>query len=285
MKRFLVSFVFAATILSFGVVGQATTINYGGITYSSVYTGLNFSDIWDLTAGDLTLSYSIDMSGVTQTSASDIVWVEVGLREVGATNFMPGPTDTYQGGAGGWMTSSVDDLAPDSDSWDIDDKHNLQASGGQDEADYDATNPNTVDGPFGTSSSKGIWFDRDGVDSSQDDSAANTGGVYNIDITYHAINAGLGTMFATVNGNVEDLTTGFDTNGDGVIDTDPAGLSFKGNMKAMQVFSCAFYNGAVGDVIVSGITANGSPVPEPATMMLFGVGLLGIAGVSRRKRS
>ncbi|MCL2789128.1 MAG: PEP-CTERM sorting domain-containing protein [Desulfobulbus sp.] len=35
----------------------------------------------------------------------------------------------------------------------------------------------------------------------------------------------------------------------------------------------------------SGTGKPGSPVPEPATMMLFGTGLLGLAGVARRKSS
>ena len=30
--------------------------------------------------------------------------------------------------------------------------------------------------------------------------------------------------------------------------------------------------------------ASGAPVPEPATILLFGLGILGVAGVSRRKK-
>ena len=32
------------------------------------------------------------------------------------------------------------------------------------------------------------------------------------------------------------------------------------------------------------MTGTAAPVPEPATMMLFGIGLLGLAGEARRKK-
>jgi len=283
MKRIVLTVVLSSAVF-LGLPAFGDSINYGNVTFVPTYSAQNFGNVWDLTLGDLVLTYQVDLSGVTQSAAYETPYVEVGLHEVGASDFNPGPFNTYQGGAGGWMTSLVGDLATDPANLDLDDKHNLSASGGRGEGDYDATDPNTVGAPFGTFANSGIWFDRDGVDPWQDDSAANTGGIYDIVITYHAIDNSLGTMFATVNG----LSTGFDTDGGSFsIDTIPAGLSFTGDMRQMQVFTGAWWtSGAGGSVQVSDITADGNlaVVPEPATMTMVGLGLGGVALIHRRKR-
>lgn len=49
-----------------------------------------------------------------------------------------------------------------------------------------------------------------------------------------------------------------------------------------------YYNpswGFVDDINVEGETSSNSPIPEPATMSLFGMGLLGLAGYGKRKSS
>jgi len=276
---FIVFLLFASTILFAIPVNAADsiTINYSDLELNTPYEDWNGTDVWDLTQGDLTLSYTIDMSTINQPGtwytfiAAWTTYVEVGLRGEGAGNFNPGPFGVYQGRCGGWMTSDSDTWAdsdgytesgnPDPDSTqDLDDKHALSASGGRGEGDYDVLGDDwdTVLAPFGSGNNFGIWFDRDGVDQWQDDMWGNlgpggvgsgdglrynTGGIYDIVITYHAIDAngngdktddGLGVMFATVNG----YPTGFYTTWvNGEPQLYPAGLSFKGDMEHMQVFA------------------------------------------------
>jgi chitodextrinase len=263
------------------------TKHYGDLTLNAPYETKHWKDVWDLTQGDLTLSYTIDMTGLNQPGTWDTFkswqtwYTQVGLRGEGAPDFNPGPFDEYQGKCGGWMTSDSDNWTdsdgytekgnPDPDSiQDLDDKHILQASGGRGEGDYDVllSDPDTVlDPTIGSFSNYGVWFDRDGVDPWQDndpDTPApggsavpwaqqdgrktyNTGGVYRIEITYHAIDDGLGVMFATVNGDPDGevepedvdipVPQGFVRNNDGTYQYYPAGLSFQGDMKHMQVFA------------------------------------------------
>ena len=247
-----------------------TTVYHGSLTLSPAYTATNWGEVWDLTQCDLTLSYTIDMTGITQPAPWQTSYTEVGLRELGASDFNPGPWDTYQGGKGGWMVSLVGDLTTNPNSQDLDDKHNLAASGGRDERDYDATDPDTVVAPFGTYVNYGIWFDRDGVDPWQavywgmvDGGTYNTGGIYHIEISYHAINPNLGTMFATING----IPTGFYTAGwkPDQPDIYPAGLSFKGDMAWMQLFAGLWApDDTYGDVVLSDITITGCmALPAP----------------------
>jgi len=261
---------------------NATTIkSYGDLTLTppGVWTVMSthWSDVWDLTKGDLTLSYTIDMTGVMQPVVWDTSYTEVGLRTEGASDFNPGPFGKYQGGCGGWMTSLYGDLTPSPGALSLFDKHNLGASGGEGEGDYDCLVPTAVVAPFGSGNNHGIWFDRDTVDPWQDDDPLtpppggsavpwgshnhqtyNTGGIYQIVIQYHEINANLGSMFATVNG----IPTGFYLGGyhDGVPDYYPAGLSFKGDMARMQVFAgiIAPDSGAVyGFTVIHDLTVTG----------------------------
>lgn len=287
--RFQTVLLCCVCLIACGSAGGADTVNLGAVSLSPGFSAGNFADIFDLTRGDLTLSYSIDMRNITQPAPWVTSYVQVGLRQVGAGNFNPGPWDTYQGGAGGWMNSLVGDLTPSPDTQSLFDKHNLGASGGRGEADYDATAPDTIIGPSGGTANHGIWFDRDGVDQWQaqhhlavDGGTYNTGGVYDIVINYHAITPTLATMFATVNGVQQGFYTGGYNPGDP--DFWPAGLSFKGDMTQMQLFYGLWApQGVGGDVLLDGISvAAAPPVPEPMSLALAGIGLGAVARVRRR---
>lgn len=180
------------------------------------------------------------------------------------------------------MTSLVTSTASNPGSLNLNDKHNLSASGGRGEGDYDvyaSDRAAVVSPPFGNQDTFGFWYDRDGVDPYQNSTTANTGGKYNIEIKYHAIDSGLGSMVATINGVDQQFKIGGDYTG-------AAGLSFKGDMTQMQVFTGAWYtSGASGNVEVSNITATSSvsPVPEPGTIVAA-FGLLGPAGFFFRRK-
>ena len=200
-----------------------TMPSYGDITLDNWWKG-NFPELWDLTQGDLTLSYTLDMS---QIATSGWAVVEVGMRELGAPNIDPDLS-------GGWMQSNYIDGTINPNSLKGNDMHLLSKHGWLYQT-YDAEDANTLITPYWSGANYGFWFDRDGVDQWQadmwgmvDGGTYNTGGVYEIVITYHAIDANTGTMFATINGVHQGLYIG------GWKDAEPefypAGRSFNGDI-------------------------------------------------------
>lgn len=197
---------------------------------------------WDLTKCDLTLSYTLDLSG---TSGFDRV----------AVGFIDPVWNA------GYMQSHPSYAAQTNDlKFDIDDNHYLNSS----HAGYGATRYNVlpdgsiVDPPFGSNSNYGFWFDRDGVDQWQQDMFVdggnyNTNGIYEIIITYRYVDtlpdgSHIGTMLATIN----DLTQDFPSKG--IVG---AGKSLAGDLTALQLYWQVSVPGAtVSDISVTGCRGN-----------------------------
>ena len=225
-----------------------TTKNYETKVLSNWQSG-NFSDLWDLTQGDLVFSYTIDMSNIATAG-----WAvtEVGLRQVSAPNLDPNLK-------GGWMQSNYLIGGNNNTSRNNNDMHLLSKHGWLYQT-YDAADSITlITPPYWSGNNHGFWFDRDGVDEWQDDlwgaaGTYNTGGIYNVVITYHAINNDTGTMFATINGVQQGLYIGDWKNAQP--EFYPAGRSFIGNMANMQVFYGR--GGGGGTVTLSNISVTGT---------------------------
>ena len=221
----------------------------------------NFDEVFNLTKGDLTLSYTIDMSGITTPG-----WAvtEVGLREAGGPNIDPN-------GQGGWMQSNYINGVDTPDDQDLNDFH-LLSKHGWSEQYYDADGPESVISPYWSGNNYAFWFDRGGVDPWQDDDPTtpspggsavpwgvgdgvtyNTGGVYDIVITYHAIDATTATMFATINGIPQGLYIGGAKNAEP--EFYPAGRTFSGDMTQMQAFFGR--GGGGGNVALSNMQVTG----------------------------
>jgi len=224
------------------------TEDYGNVVIPQ-WNWSNFGDIWDLTQCNLALSYTIDMSEIASPGWSV---TEVGLREVGAPNIDPNLK-------GGWMQSNYIYPGSNPNTQDNNDMHFLSKHGWSHQH-YDAEDADTLVTPYWSGANYGFWFDRDGVDEWQadlwgniDGATYNTNGVYEIVITYHAIDANTGTMFATINGVQQGLYIGGWKNDEP--EFYPAGRSFTGDMTQMQVFYGR--GGGGGTVTVSDIMVTG----------------------------
>lgn len=243
---------------------EAATKEYDDVQLSGGFEASHFDDLWDLTSGDLTLSFTYDANGLVDQETSqwqDHAWAELGVREVGAGNFNPGGSS---GGKGVWLATDHDEWQslntfdpdpPGLPTLDLDDKLILQRTGGHGEGDYNL--PSTPPNPW---ANHRIWWDRDGVDPWQNDETANTGGIYDIVITLHATSDTAGTAYMSLNG----LDQGFETNNDwNTIELTPAGMTFTGDMKKMQVFYGIYGYGATHSVEFKNIEVQGYKVDTP----------------------
>ena len=242
----------------------STVVTYPSRTLTSngaVDAG-HFDDVWDLTAGDMTLSFTYDANGLVDEygGAAAHAWAELGIRDTTTVaNFNP------PSGKGVWLATDYDwtvgtfdpDVTPNLD---LDDKLILQQVSGQGEGAYNLPSPPPVPG-----NNHRFWWDRDGVDPWQNGETANTGGIYNVVITLHATDLTNGTAYMTING----LAQGFETDGIwGTIELTPAGMNWTGDMKHLQVFYGLFGYGATHSVNFNNITVTGVLAPIRAYICL-----------------
>jgi hypothetical protein len=244
-------------------LANADSINYGDVSLSGGFQSGHFYEVWNLTACDLTISFTYNANGLVDDFGGGAhAWAELGVREFGYGDFNP---TWMTGGAGVWLATdyewSVNTFDPDTlvyygepyNNWygtlDLDDKLILQRGGGMDESYY-----NLPSSPPNAWANHRVWWDRDGVDPWQNPATANTGGIYNIVITLHATSPTTGTAYM----NIRGLDQGFETDGNwNTIELTPAGMTFTGDMAMMQVFYGLYGYGATHSIAFEDITVKG----------------------------
>jgi hypothetical protein len=64
------------------------TQNYGNVSLSGGFQAGHFDDVWDLTAGDMTVSFTYDGNGLVDDAGAH-AWAELGVRTLGSLDFNP----------------------------------------------------------------------------------------------------------------------------------------------------------------------------------------------------
>jgi hypothetical protein len=282
MKKMLFLALTLALVLGATPVLASGPVNYGDITLSGGSPTGHFSEWWDLTAGDMAISFTYDANGLVDDIDTNgdgwqdaHAWAELGVRSPCYGDFNP----TYGiEGAGVWLATdyhwavnTFDPDPPGSPTLDLDDKLILQKAGGHGESDYNL--PSTPPSP---GANHAVWFDRDGVDQWQaqmwgaiDGVTYNTGGTYDVIITLHATGDMTGEATMTINGEAQ----GFYVPNwhSGPPDLYPAGMTFTGDMKHLQVFYGLYGYGVTHSVVFQGITVTGHPATTPAPPCAFSI--------------
>ena len=262
----------SVVFLIFGAMPALATgadpLNYGDVTLTGGFQTGHFSHWWDLTQGDIAISFTYDATGLVDDFGGDAhAWAEIGVRSPCYGDFNP---TWMTEGAGVWLATDYDWAAdtfdPDpagSPSQDMDDKLILQKGGGMGEGAYDL--PSTPPTP---GVNHAVWFDRDGVDQWQalmwgaiDGVTYNTGGTYDIVITLHATSDTAGEAYMTINGEPQGF---YVPNWHaGPADLMPAGMTFTGDMEHLRMFYGLYGYGATHTVVFEDITVEGVPGEPP----------------------
>lgn len=239
------------------------TKNYGSFILDTTNEFITGGPPWDITKCDLTISYTLYMGNLVVPNPWETFWAVVGVG----------------GPAWGFLMSG----APGADSTDplnqdLDDKHVVGRLGDWSIPGYNAITPDLCIDPFGHEyDNYGFYFDRDGVSFPQESlwgfesgGVYDTGGIYDIELTFHAISSTSGTIFARING----VDQGFYLQGwhDGEPDINPAGKCFGGDLSCLYPFAILLELTDVGgegfvileDLSITGCSCNcDEPTPTP----------------------
>jgi len=215
------------------------TLSKGSVTLSGGFDSGHFEEYWDLKKGDLVIAFTYDADGLMDDAGAH-AWAQLGVRSPCDADFNPTSevegSGVWLGTDYDWTADTFDDDPADSPTLDMDDKLILQKGEGMGEAYY-----NLPLVPPNPAANYAVWFDRDGVSPGQEDLwgaidgvTYNTRGAYDVVIRLHATSDSTGEAYMAVNGQSQGFYVPDWHSGQP--DLMPAGLTFTGDMRHLQVF-------------------------------------------------